>query len=305
MLNSHEFLKKVLDSVSEHIVVTDETGVILLTNKGWDQFGRANDCRVDVAWVGTSYLEVCEQAARMGDEFGTAASEGIRQVIAGQACCQLEYPCHSPEEKRWFMMSANSFPHADRTYLVIAHRDITQRKLAEERALELARKDGLTGLFNRRTFDEFLLSEWRRCARLHLPITVAMLDIDHFKILNDTYGHQYGDECLARLGAVIGKYARRPGDMCARYGGEEFVMAFGNSTSEQTLPLLHSLMEEIRALELANENAPTDKRVTVSIGVATMGPSADMGPQEVMQRADGMLYTAKSNGRNTIASDAP
>jgi diguanylate cyclase (GGDEF)-like protein len=303
MLHSHEFLKKVLDSVSEHIVVTDETGVILLTNKKWDQFGRDNDCRGDVAWVGTSYLEVCEQAARMGDEFGTAASEGIRQVIAGQACFQLEYPCHSPEQKRWFLMSANSFPHADRTYLVISHRDITQRRLAEELALALARLDGLTGLFNRRTFDEFLQNEWRRCTRLHLPITLAMLDIDHFKILNDTYGHQYGDECLARLGAVIGKYARRPGDMCARYGGEEFVMVFGNSTSAQTLPLMHALMEDIRALDLANENAPTEGRVTVSIGVATMRPAAGMDRQEVLQRADELLYRAKGNGRNTIASD--
>jgi diguanylate cyclase (GGDEF)-like protein len=303
MLHSHEFLKKVLDSVSEHIVVTDETGVILLTNKGWDQFGRANDCRVDIAWVGTSYLEVCEQAARMGDEFGTAASEGIRQVIAGQACFQLEYPCHSPEEKRWFLMSANSFPHADRTYLVISHRDITQRRLAEELALALARLDGLTGLFNRRTFDEFLQNEWRRCTRLHLPITLAMLDIDHFKILNDTYGHQYGDECLARLGAVIGKYARRPGDMCARYGGEEFVMVFGNSTAAQTLPLMHALMEDIRALDLANEKAPTEGRVTVSIGVASMWPAAGLDRQEVLQRADELLYRAKSNGRNTIASD--
>lgn len=303
MLHSHEFLKKVLDSVSEHIVVTDCSGVIILTNKGWDLFGRENQCRIEGAWAGVNYLEICEKAARMGDEFGSAASEGIRQVIAGNACCQLEYPCHSPEEKRWFMMSANSFQHEGRTYLVIEHRNITQRKLAEERAMELARLDGLTGLFNRRTFDEFLQNEWRRCARLNLPITAAMMDIDHFKILNDTYGHQYGDACLARLGAVLGKYARRPGDMCARYGGEEFVMVFGNSTAEQTQPLMRALMDEIRALGIENANAPTRQHVTLSMGLATMNPSGDRPPQDLLKRADELLYRAKHNGRDAITAD--
>lgn len=304
MLHSHEFIKKILDSISEHIVVTDDAGVILLTNRGWDLFGRENECRIDKAWAGVNYLEICEKAAKMGDEFGIAASEGIRQVIAGQSCFQFEYPCHSPNEKRWFMMVADSFQHADRKYLVIAHRNITQRKLAEERTLELARQDGLTGLFNRRAFDEFLQSEWRRCARLNLPISVAMLDIDHFKILNDTYGHQHGDECLVRLASVLKKYARRPGDMCARYGGEEFVMVFGNSTPAQTQPLMHAIMEEIRTLDMANENAPVLKRVTVSIGLATMRPSGAMHQQNLLKRADDLLYRAKNNGRNTIATDA-
>jgi diguanylate cyclase (GGDEF)-like protein len=304
MLHSHEFIKKILDSISEHIVVTDDAGVIILTNRWWDLFGRENECRIDKAWAGVNYLEICEKAAKMGDEFGIAASEGIRQVIAGQSCFQFEYPCHSPNEKRWFMMVADSFQHADRKYLVIAHRNITQRKLAEERTLELARQDGLTGLFNRRAFDEFLQSEWRRCARLNLPISVAMLDIDHFKILNDTYGHQHGDECLVRLASVLKKYARRPGDMCARYGGEEFVMVFGNSTPAQTQPLMHAIMEEIRTLDMANENAPVLKRVTVSIGLATMRPSGAMHQQNLLKRADDLLYRAKNNGRNTIATDA-
>lgn len=304
MLHSPEFLKKILDSISEHIVLTDDAGVILMTNRGWDLFGRENECQIDKAWAGINYLEICEKAAEMGDEFGIAASEGIRQVIDGQSCFQFEYPCHSPSERRWFMMVADSFQHADRKYLVIAHRNITQRKLAEERTLELARQDGLTGLFNRRTFEEFLQNEWRRCARLNLPVSVAMLDIDHFKILNDTYGHQHGDECLIRIGSVLKKYARRPGDMCARYGGEEFVMVFGNSTSAQTLPLMHGIMEEIRMLDIANENAPVLKRVTVSIGLATMRPSGAIHQQDLMKRADDLLYRAKNNGRNKIATDA-
>ncbi|UTF51845.1 sensor domain-containing diguanylate cyclase [Desulfomicrobium sp. ZS1] len=300
LLVDGEFQKKILDSVSEHIVVTDNAGVILLTNKGWDLFGRENGCRINNAWAGINYLEICEKAGKMGDEFGTAASEGIRQVIAGKACFQIEYPCHSPNEKRWFMMNANSFQYEGQTYLVIMHHNITQRKLAEEQALELARQDGLTGLFNRRAFDEFLQSEWFRCMRLNLPITVAMMDIDHFKILNDTYGHQQGDDCLIRLGNVIKKYARRPGDLCARYGGEEFVMVFGNSTSEQTLPLMHALMADIRTLDIKNQNAPKEKHVTLSIGLASTIPSGASNHHNLLKSADILLYQAKKNGRNNI-----
>jgi diguanylate cyclase (GGDEF)-like protein len=136
--------------------------------------------------------------------------------------------------------------------------------------------------------------------RLDLPITVALMDIDHFKILNDTYGHQHGDDCLVQLGSVLMKYARRPGDMCARYGGEEFVMVFGNSTSAQTLPHMLAIMGEIQALNIANENAPTEKYVTLSIGLATMRPSRFMHQQDLLQLADKFMYQAKKNGRNKI-----
>ena len=220
MLKTFDFLKLVLDSVSDHLVVLDRTGRIVLTNRAWDMFGRDNECLNADAWLGVNYIDVCRQAGRMGDESGGQAAKGICRVIDCREPFHFEYPCHSPAERRWFMMSATSFEYAGETFLVISHRDITRRKLTEESALELSRRDGLTGIFNRRHFDQFVRDEWRRCARLGQPISAAMIDIDHFKLLNDTYGHRHGDGCLIRVAATLGKYAKRPGDICAWPMGE-------------------------------------------------------------------------------------
>ena len=219
MIRSFEFLKKVVDAISEHIVVIDERGAILFTNRAWNTFGQENDSVIHDDWTGINYLFVCDHAADRGDEYGKKVSTGIRDVIQGKASFYFEYPCHSPDRKRWFMMSVSGFEHNQSRYIIISHRNITERKLAEEYALSLSQIDGLTSLFNRRYFDTFFADEWKRCSRLGLPLTLAMLDIDHFKLLNDTYGHQYGDECLIKIGGVIKKYTKRPGDISARYGG--------------------------------------------------------------------------------------
>lgn len=300
MLKTFDFLKLVLDSVSDHLVVLDRTGRIVFTNKAWDTFGRDNECPNADAWLGVNYIEICRQAGRMGDESGGQAAEGICRVIDCRESFHFEYPCHGPAEKRWFMMSATSLEYAGETFLVISHRDITKRKLAEESALELSRRDGLTGIFNRRHFDQFVRDEWRRCARLGQPISAAMIDIDHFKLLNDTYGHRHGDDCLIRVAGTLGKYAKRPGDICARYGGEEFVMVFGNSGLAQVLPLLENLLDDIRALRIPNEKSPTHALLTVSIGLATMHPPVRGEENELLKKADALLYAAKKGGRNRI-----
>lgn len=302
MLRTFEFLQKVLDSVSEHIVVIDEDGVILFTNRAWDAFGQANLAANSRDWRGVNYLEVCEQAADTGDDFGRKAVDGIRGVMLGSEAFHLEYPCHDPEAMRWFMMSVTTFRYESANFIVISHKDITERKRVEMQALNLSRLDGLTGLFNRRHFDQFLHEEWRRCARLHLPMTLVMVDIDFFKMLNDTYGHQYGDDSLVKIGQVLKKYGKRPSDICARYGGEEFVLAFGNSTTVQVLPLVHQLQEEISALKILNEAAPAGEFVTISAGVATMYPAGDVDESTLIEAADNLLYVAKRTGRNQIAT---
>jgi diguanylate cyclase (GGDEF)-like protein len=300
MIRSFEFLKKVIDSISEHIAVIDEQGVIRFTNRAWNNFGRANGCSIADDWIGINYLLVCDNAGKKGDEYGEKASLGIRSVINGAASFSLEYPCHSPTDKRWFMMSTTTFEHHQRMFFIISHANITKRKLAEEYALSLSRIDGLTSLFNRRHFDAFFAEEWRRCSRLRLPITLAMMDIDHFKLLNDTYGHQYGDECLKKIATVLKKFAKRPGDISARYGGEEFVLVFGNSTVEKILPILHKLKAEIIDLNLPNKSSPTLPYVTITIGVATTYPSQESEKESLLEKADMLLYKGKANGRNRI-----
>lgn len=298
MLHSFEFLQKVVDSLPDHIAVLDSDGRIVFTNQAWNRFG-AENCQ-ESGWKGVNYLEACEKAARSDEEFAKPAATGIANVIRGEGCFQLEYPCHSPSEKRWFMMNVVGLEHAGSQYVAISHVDITLRKLAEEHAYNLSRTDGLTGLFNRRHFDDFLRAEWKRCARLRLPLTLVMIDIDHFKLLNDTYGHQYGDHCLIEVAAVLKRYARRPTDVCARYGGEEFVLAFGNCTAVAIRQELDKLMEEIRGLQLPNADAPTASTVTVSMGVSTQNPRPEIKESVAVGEADAALYTAKQGGRNRI-----
>jgi len=302
MIGSFGFLNSVLDTITDHIVVIDKHGLIRYFNQSWARFGSENSCVVNSGWLDVNYLAVCDQSAAMGDDFGKLAGDGIRSVIDGcQEAFYLEYPCHSPCEKRWFMMRVTPLEYEGLRYFTICHQNITERKLAEEEVLNLARIDGLTGIPNRRTFDEFLDSEMRRCSRLNFPITLALLDIDHFKLLNDTYGHQAGDECLKTLGGVLEPFARRPSDICARYGGEEFSLVLGNTDIEESLSIVNRLIDSVHDLKFPNEKSPVKPIVTVSVGLAVLYPDKTPMQHDLINAADKSLYFAKENGRNQIA----
>lgn len=298
---SYEALSLILDSITEHIVVVSETGEIQYANKSWSKFGDSNACDIGADWIGVNYLDECDKAAAMGDEFGEKAGNGIRSIInKAQSLFYFEYPCHSPAEKRWFMMRVTPLHVAGKDYFVISHQNITERKLAEEEVSNLARIDGLTNIPNRRAFDEFLHSEWQRCFRLKKPISLALLDLDHFKLLNDTYGHQSGDECLVRVGALLKQLCNRPGDICARYGGEEFALIWGDTSLGQAKQLASKLLNEIANLNIANSHSPVESYLTASIGLATIVPDNSSSESELISQADTMLYKAKGSGRNRV-----
>jgi diguanylate cyclase (GGDEF)-like protein len=291
-----------LNSISEHIVVIDREGMIRFVNKAWVTFGQDNGCLIkNNAWLTINYLKVCDESAALGEEYGSEAAEGIRRVIehALVLFCS-EYPCHSPNEQRWFMMKVTPFQLEDVLYCAISHQNITERKLAEEQVLNLSRVDGLTRIPNRRYLDEFLEAEWKRCSRLNLPIAIAVMDIDHFKLLNDHYGHQAGDECLAAVGAVLNKIGKRPGDIFARFGGEEFLLVFGNTTTEQSLVPINGIVDAIRELRIPNAKSPTKPIVTVSIGLAMMYPNTQSDERDLIKAADKLLYSAKTQGRDRV-----
>jgi diguanylate cyclase (GGDEF)-like protein/PAS domain S-box-containing protein len=305
MVTTFGFLKKVTDSLSEHIVVVDQEGTIVFVNRAWLTFGLDNDCRVRGNWIGVNYIEACEKADQAGDEYGGKAATGTRQVINREAShFYLEYPCHSPTETRWFMMRVIPFEHQGKSYCVLSHQNITERKNAEEKVLGLSRLDGLTNLANRRYFDEFYKDEWRRCVRLRAPITIAMVDIDHFKLYNDTYGHLAGDQCLIKISQALKALAKRPTDFCARFGGEEFILVFGQSTAEQIQCLLEELFVKIRDLKISNSASPTDAYITVSVGVASTIPDTENEAMALVDVADHHLYLAKSRGRNRVVYSA-
>jgi diguanylate cyclase (GGDEF)-like protein len=303
MKKTYEFLSLVLDSITEHIAVIDNRGEIRFVNKSWSTFGEQNGCLISCDWEGINYIDECNKAAKIGDDFGTQAVNGIKAVMDNRSeRFYFEYPCHSPTESRWFMMRVTPLQYDEQDYFVISHQNITERKLAEEKVKNLAKIDGLTQIPNRRHFDEFLKNEWKRCIRLDQPVTLAMVDLDHFKLLNDTYGHQFGDECLIKIGKLLNKFINRPTDICARYGGEEFVVVLGNTSLSTAKDLFTSLLEEIINLDIANINSPTEHYLTASIGLAETTPSFGSNESELISKADALLYKAKNNGRNRFES---
>jgi diguanylate cyclase (GGDEF)-like protein/PAS domain S-box-containing protein len=301
MKNSYEFLSLVLDSITEHIAVIDDQGEIQYVNNSWSIFGSNNECAISYDWSGVNYIEECDRASLRGDEYGTKAGSGIRSVIDQNVSnFYFEYPCHSLNEKRWFMMRITPFQVDEKKYFVISHQDVTERKLAENEVKNLASLDGLTDIPNRRAFDEFLSQEWKRCARSNKPISLAIIDIDYFKLLNDTYGHQSGDECLVKIGVLLKKFVNRPSDMCARYGGDEFVLAWGDTSLDQSLELVSELLQKIVDLNIPNCKSPTSDYLTASIGLAELLPNKTNRESELISNADSMLYKAKESGRNKI-----
>jgi diguanylate cyclase (GGDEF)-like protein len=291
--------------LTDRIVVTDANGLIRFVNRAWTAFGQQNQCSITSDWTNINYLHVCDAAAASGDDFGLNASNGIRQLFNDRnGVFSLEYPCHSPVEKRWFLMTARYMEYQGAPFFLITHKDTTRRKLAENALEELSRKDGLTGLANRRAFDEFFDSEWSRCARQKQPLTLALIDIDHFKLVNDHYGHQAGDDCLVKIAAFMTSQKNRPGDMCARYGGEEFAYVFGNTTSENALLVINQLLKGVRHLGIPNAESPVDTVVTVSAGLATIYPDATVDKKTLIESADQQLYLAKSRGRNQVTFQA-
>ncbi|WP_448202787.1 diguanylate cyclase [Azospirillum sp. sgz302134] len=162
--------------------------------------------------------------------------------------------------------------------------------------------DGLTGIANRRRFDEALLREWRRCSRSHLPLSLIMLDVDHFKAYNDHYGHQAGDECLRAVAALLAEQVKRPGDLVARYGGEEFVCLLPETDAEGAVRVAERLREAVAEQRLPHAVSPVAPHVTISLGVASATPVADAPPDSLTQLADRLLYDAKRAGRNRVCS---
>ncbi len=157
--------------------------------------------------------------------------------------------------------------------------------------------DGLTGVANRRCFDERLDTEWRRAARSALPLALLMVDVDHFKRFNDRYGHQVGDECLRRVACAIKGGLLRPGDLVARYGGEEFACILPETDFDGALAVGAGIEQAVRELRIEHAGSDVSSAVTVSIGVSMGLPDRDGAPSRLLALADAQLYRAKHSGR--------
>ena len=178
--------------------------------------------------------------------------------------------------------------------------EVTQElNVANKELQRLSTTDGLTGLANRRFFDELLVREWRRCERMRKPMAVIMLDVDHFKKYNDTYGHQGGDDCLKAVAAQVARAAPRASDLAARYGGEEFVLILGETTTDGAKWVANNIRQHVADLNMPHK-ASSFGRVSVSCGVASILPIEGMSADVLLKTADEALYKAKEQGRDRV-----
>jgi diguanylate cyclase (GGDEF)-like protein len=186
---------------------------------------------------------------------------------------------------------------------ILAERDRAELQLerSREQLAELARTDPLTGLANRRQLDETLERECRRANRSQEPLSLLLLDLDHFKTFNDQYGHPAGDECLRAVSDVVKTFGRRPGDVAARYGGEELAVLLVSATGDAARAQAEALRRAVQDLSLHHAGNEACGVVTVSVGFVAVHPeNQPVTPKMLIERADEMLYEAKRHGRNRV-----
>ena len=296
----------VIDALTSHICVVDTQGIIFAVNRAWKKFAVDNSEGQNVDYIGTSYLDVCRNSIGPASEEAPDFVKGLCAVLHGeQEFFQIEYACHSPGEFRWFLAQVSPLTRRDSSEIgimgaVISHMNITDRKLVEMDYARLAATDPLTGLPNRRFFDDVAALDLDRFLRFGKSSSLLMIDLDHFKSINDTYGHAAGDEVLRSV-ASIGKSIFRSCDMFARLGGEEFVCLLPGTDEWGAVMAAEKLRSTIKRAQISVGDQKI--AVTASIGVSSI-EETDQTIDDALLRADKALYQAKSHGRNCVRSYA-
>jgi len=210
--------------------------------------------------------------------------------------------CVMPQVGTRLYLAINAGPIYDESGKLIAVvetlRDMTVQKLAQTELQRLATRDGLTGVANRRCFDSVLEAEWKRRVRDVKPLSMILIDVDHFKNYNDSFGHQSGDVCLKAIASTMVSSCLRSSDLIARYGGEEFAAILPSTTASGSLTVAERIRADIAALNLPHPSNEGLGRVSVSLGIATVQPDRALEIDQLIAAADRALYAAKHAGRN-------
>jgi len=199
-------------------------------------------------------------------------------------------------------VSANRVEQGGKLYFVAVCRDVTERQRMQAELQRLVLLDALTGVHNRRAFDERFEQEFARAARGHGSLGLLMIDIDHFKAYNDTYGHPAGDKCLRQVAQALAGALKRPSDFLARYGGEEFAVLLPDSTVAEAAKVGEMLTARVRQLELPHRASSVGLQVTVSIGAHAATPPVRGRQEQFMAETDALLYQAKLDGRDRVTA---
>lgn len=227
----------------------------------------------------------------------------VKVVETGES---LEQDFYYPQEENcWYQLVAVKLDDG----FAITVRDITVSKKFEiqlqegNRQLQLiANLDGLTQVANRRCFNDYLKNQWHTHLEKQQPLTLIMIDIDYFKLYNDHYGHQQGDECIYRVAQGIAMIIKRPTDLTARYGGEEFAVILSNTKIEGGLIIADLIQSTIASFEMPHEKSQVSSYVTLSIGVSCLIPNENISLEDLIGNADKALYEAKNQGRDRVIS---
>jgi diguanylate cyclase (GGDEF)-like protein len=262
------------------------------------------------AGIGLSYAAIVADCLGLAVFLAITASRTLLQLWLALAllAATLEAALlpHSPVfSLPWYWAGLNGLFAGASVLLVVCHEmTVLYGRLDElnRRLGQLASVDRLSGLPNRRQFDQRLTLEWRRALRDRAAISVAMIDIDWFKLFNDTYGHLQGDQCIRRVAAAIAACARRPADLAARYGGEEFAVIMAGSDETGAEQLAQRIAAAVRAEQIPHEKNAVTGIVTVSVGIATHRPRLGDHKSWLVEAADHALYEAKGTGRNRVVA---
>ncbi|MBR0757109.1 diguanylate cyclase [Bradyrhizobium jicamae] len=236
----------------------------------------------------------------------------VERTVASLKAAETEeariiYRTRHREKGEIWIESALHVTHASDTGaidgVVAISRDMTEQKDLQDKLAALAISDGLTGLSNRRHFDERLADEWARARRDGTPLSLLLIDVDHFKKFNDLHGHQAGDLCLRTVATVLGAQALRPADMAARYGGEEFALLLPNTDAAGCAEVGERVRTALHAQAMPHPGNPPSRIVTVSLGAATLVPTQVVADSALLlAAADRALYCAKESGRDRLAT---
>lgn len=227
----------------------------------------------------------------------------IRVLETGES---LEKDFYYPQKENvWYQLVAVKLEDG----FAVTVRDITVSKKFEMQLQEgnrqlklIANLDGLTQVANRRCFNDYLKKQWQKHQEKQQPLTLLMIDIDYFKLYNDHYGHQKGDDCIYRVAQGIAMIIKRPTDLTARYGGEEFAVILSNTKLEGGLIIADLIQSTIASFEIPHEKSKVNSYVTLSIGVACLIPDQNTSLEDLISNADKALYQAKNQGRDRIVS---
>lgn len=283
------------DGLAMQAAVIDPEGVITAVNEAWRLFLKLNGGVESTAGVGTNYLETCSRAVASGGEdrhYAKLAAQGISEVCEGSRPeFEMEYPCPSPSERRWFLLRCSPLPGDPPIGAVVAHLDITRRKRLERRLEHSATHDPLTGVANREVLHNRLSLALDRGRSGQVTVTVFFCDLDGFKRVNDALGHASGDQVLSMAASRL-EGSLRTGDLLARVGGDEFVIVC--ETSQPLRP--QQVAERIEATFSAPFQLGSNT-VDVGVSVGWAVGSAGNDPVDLLHEADAHMYGRKTSKR--------